>query len=145
MTLSRKSLCLVYAGLSLFALIGTWTNNLQLGTFNPIDANLLFWSDTLATPVSRSITVDILFLAQAVILWMLLEARRLGMRGVWLYIIGGATIAMAVTMPLFMIHRERTLARQAPDAAAGKLATGDVVGYAVLTIVALAYVVLALR
>lgn len=147
MTLSRGVLCAIYGALALVALVGTWGNNLQLGTFDPVQANLKFWTDTLATPASRSITVDVLFLSQAVVLWMLIEARRLGMRGVWIYVVGGAMIAISVTMPLFMIHRERVLGRGAPASAGagGRLRVGDVVGYVVLTALAIGYVVLALR
>ena len=145
MTLSRNALCAAYGALAVVALVGTWGNNLQLGTFDPVDANVRFWTATLATPAARSITVDVLFLSQAVVLWMLIEARRLSMRGVWIYVIAGAMIAISVTMPLFMIHRERVLSRGAPGDAGGHLRMGDVVGYVVLTAIAVVYVVLALR
>jgi hypothetical protein len=43
---------------------------------------------------------------------MVLEARRLGIRFVWLYVILGFLVAISVTFPLFLIARERRLAAQ---------------------------------
>ena len=52
---------------------------------------------------------------------MVLEARRLGMRGVWLYLLFGMLVAISVTVPIFLINRERALAQREPSSAAGTL------------------------
>ena len=41
---------------------------------------------------------------------MIIEARRIGIRFVWLYVVLGLTVAISVTFPLFLIARERRLA-----------------------------------
>jgi hypothetical protein len=111
MTPSRSILSAAYGLIALLALVGTWGHNVHYLHLGFVGANLRFWQDTLANPASRSITADILFLYAALAIWMVLEARRLAMKGVWLYLLGGALIAISVTFPLFMVHRERALAR----------------------------------
>lgn len=128
MNVSRKVLCAAYALIAALALIGTWGNNIAYLGGSFVDANLRFWADTLASPASRSITADLFFLLLAVLVWMVLEARRLRMRGVWLYLIFGTFIAISVTVPIFLINRERALAAAQPGDTAGTLHPADVAG-----------------
>jgi uncharacterized protein DUF2834 len=128
MTISRKALCLLYGLVAVLALVGTWGNNIRYLDLGFLGANVQFWKDTLANPASRSITADIFFLGFAVFLWMVLEARRLGMRGVWLYFVFGMLVAISVTVPVFLINRERTLAARDGSTAAGSLSAADVTG-----------------
>jgi hypothetical protein len=140
MSVSRRVLCAAYGVIAVLALIGTWGNNLpylQSGF-------AAFWQDTLANPASRSITVDIFFLALVVFVWMVLEARRLAMRGVWLYLIFGMLVAISVTVPIFLINRERAMAAARPLDAAGSLHAADVAGLAAVGLAAIAYAVLTL-
>src|SRR3546814_21041112 len=97
MPASRKILCIVYGLIALLALAGTWAHNVAYLSRGFVGANVAFWHDTLANPASRSITVDLFFLGLAIFVWMILEARRLGMRGVWLYLVFGMLIAISVT------------------------------------------------
>jgi hypothetical protein len=116
MSRSRQLLCAAYAAIAVLALIGTWSQNVAylrpdegpLRGF--VMATARFWPATLATPASTSITVDLalFFLAAAVL--MVIEARRLAIRWVWLYIALGLLVAISVTFPLFLIARERRLA-----------------------------------
>jgi hypothetical protein len=128
MTLSRKTLCLVYGLIALLALAGTWGNNVAYLPLGYFGANAKFWADTLVNPASRSITVDIFALSLAVFVWMVLEARRLSMRGVWLYLLFGMVIAISVTVPVFLINRERRLAEMEAGSAGGRLTAVDAVG-----------------
>ena len=99
----------------------------QLGTYLPhglIEGNIRFWGDTLANPASRFITADIFFVFLVVWHWMLVEARRLGMRGPAItgYFLGSLLVAFSATLPLFMWHRERLMrARGEPIAGVGGL------------------------
>ena len=138
MTVSHRALCVAYAIIAGLALIGTWGNNLPYVHLGFLGGNAAFWLDTLANPASRSITIDLFFLFLAVFIWMILEARRLRMRGVWLYLVFGLLIAVSVAVPIFLIHRERTLAAS-PSDAAGTLHRADVAGLAVAGLVAVAY------
>lgn len=144
MTISRKSLCAVYALIGLIALVGCWGNNIQYLDMGILAANLHFWQETLANPASRSITIDILFLSLAAIVWMLLEARRLSMRGVWIYVLCGLFIAISAAFPAFLIHREQVLATRDGSTSAGTLSATDIVGLIVLIVAMLGYTVMAL-
>jgi hypothetical protein len=147
MSLTRKAACFVYGLIGLLALIGTWGNNLQLlgpGAGGFLAANLEFWKETLANPASRSITVDIFFLSLAIAVWMVLEARRLGMRGVWLYLLFGMLVAISFTVPLFMINRERALAAREAGQPAGRMAVGDALGLVALGLGSITYAVITL-
>ncbi len=140
MSVSRRVLCAAYGVIAVLAVIGTWGNNLpylQSGF-------AAFWQDTLANPASRSITVDIFFLTLVVFVWMVLEARRLAMRGVWLYLIFGMMVAISVTVPIILINRERAMAAAKPLDAAGSLHAADVAGLAAVGLGAIAYAVLTL-
>ncbi len=129
---SAKALCVVYALIALLALVGTWGHNAAYLDMGWLAANLQFWSDTLISEASTSITIDLFFLAAALNLWTVLEARRIGLKGVWLYIVAGLLVAISVSFPLFMIHRERVLAARGDAAAGGSLKTGDIIGLSVL-------------
>ena len=143
MTIQRKTLCFIYGVIAVLALIGTWGNNIAYMDRGFLDANLMFWQDTFANPASRSITVDLFLLGLAVFVWMVLEARRLRMRGVWLYLIFGMLIAISVTVPIFLINRERALARDAtlpPE----RMTVADVFGLILVTLAIIAYTILTL-
>ena len=144
MTISRRVLCIVYALIGLVALVGTWGNNIDYLDLGIVGANTRFWQETLVNPASRSITVDILCLALAAIVWMLLEARRLSMRGAWLWVLFGVFVAMGAAFPWFMVHRELTLGRKTPSSNGGTLSTADVLGIVAVGVAVLAYTFLAL-
>lgn len=105
MTTNRRILCGVYAVIAAIALFATWSQNLAYlhGSGN-------FLQDLNVNPATRSITVDIVLFFAAAAIFMVFEARRIGVRFVWAYIAGGMLIAISVTFPLFLIARERRLA-----------------------------------
>ena len=81
----------------------------------------------------------------AAVSWMVLEAWRLSMRGVWIYVVLGLVIAISVSFPAFLIHRQRALAKSEGSTSAGKLSIVDAIGLAVLALMAFAYAYAALR
>ena len=105
--MSRKVLCGVYATISLVALVATWSQNIVhvrgggsfLGFFEALKVN----------PSSRGITADIFLFGLAVAILMVTEARRVGVKFVWAYIIGAFAIAISAVFPLFLIARELRL------------------------------------
>lgn len=116
MPTSSKILCAVYAGIALAALVATWSQNLAY-LHSPADLMTFvgtFVTDTKVNPASRSITVDILMLFLAAAIFMVIEARKHDVKLVWVYLIGGAFIAISVTFPLFMIARELRICRTDP-------------------------------
>ena len=144
MKVSRSALRVVYALTGLVALVGTWGNNIEYLDLGIVGANVHFWQETLVNPASRSITVDILCLALAAIVWMLLEARRLSMRGAWLWVLLGVFVAMGAAFPWFMVHRELVLERREASSSAGTLSAADIFGIVLVGIAVLAYTFLAL-
>lgn len=133
MSSTRTQLCIAYAAVALLALLATWHQNLAYfgpESGNPIAATARFWRETFATPASASITLDIGLFLLAATLWMVVEARRLGIRFVWLYVVGGLLVAISVTFPLFLIARELRLRAPRPDATPDSLTRADTFGLA---------------
>ena len=56
------------------------------------------------------LSLDILIVAIAGSAFMIFEARKLGLKRVWLYIVISGVTAFAFTFPLFLAMRERKLA-----------------------------------
>ena len=138
MQIDRKRLSFFYLTIALVALVGTWGNNLAYLERGVLGGNVAFWRDTFANPASRSITADIFLLALAVIVWMFPEARRLGMRMAWLYVLQGLLVAISVTIPIFLFNRELALTRLAPQDTAGNLSRSDLAWIALQAMTAVA-------
>jgi hypothetical protein len=62
------------------------------------------------TPLDWVLSLDLLIVAIAGSAFMIMEARKLGMKRVWLYIVASGVTAFAFTFPLFLAMRERKLA-----------------------------------
>lgn len=105
MPTSRKVLCAVYALIALIALGATWSQTVAY-THSGAAFFFSFWQDTRVNAASRNITADALMLSLSVVILMVLEARKRGVRFVWLYVLGGVFVAISVTVPLFLIARE---------------------------------------
>ena len=56
------------------------------------------------------LTADLSIVAIAAVVFMFAEAKRLGMKRVWIYVVLSGFTAMAFTFPLFLAMRERALA-----------------------------------
>jgi len=98
---------LVYLGLSIVGLLGTWTFNILAIA----DGRDFFGDWGGSGPAVSSLTVDLLVAAIAGNVLIIIESRRLGMRFAWLYVVGSLLTAFAFTFPLFLAMRERRLAR----------------------------------
>ena len=60
--------------------------------------------------VDLVLSLDILIVAIAGSAFMIFEARKLGMKRVWIYILLSGVTALAFTLPLFLAMREKKLA-----------------------------------
>ncbi len=113
----RTGLIPVYAVVSVVALIGTWRENIAFGMQPDNGGFMGFINATSASAPARSIGIDLAMLTLAAIIFMVVESRRLGIRHVWIYIVLSLLIAVSAAFPLFLIARERKLARHgAPEA-----------------------------
>jgi hypothetical protein len=126
MSNTSRNLCIFYGLIAIAALLATWSQNLQ-------PAHVSYLEDLKASPASRSFTVDIGFFLLAGAGLMVVEARRLGVRFVWLYIILGFLVAISVTFPLFLIAREMRLAKIGAGPHPVKLTVSDIIVLVVVT------------
>jgi hypothetical protein len=124
--MNRNVRIAIYAVIAAVALYGTWSQNLAYGP--SLEG---FLPDSKVNPASRSLTIDIFMMALAASFLMVYEARRLGIRFVWLYVFFGVTVAISVTFPLFLIAREFALGREASSPRA--LAWYDYLGLVLMT------------
>jgi len=107
MTRDWTPLAFVYLLLAVAGLIGTWTFNV-LAIVQMAD----FIGDLVTSgPAVSSITVDLLVVAVAGSVFIIVEARRLGMRFGWLYVVAAGLTAFAFTFPLFLAMRQRHMTR----------------------------------
>lgn len=137
MASNQRLLIAFYALVSLAALVATWSQNLAYTGGGMLGAFQAFVQETRVNPASRSITVDIGFFLLAASAFMVIEARRLGVRFVWLYILFGLLIAISVTFPLFMIARELRLGPAAKPDTPWSLTAMDVLGLVLVAAVVL--------
>ncbi|MFG6277697.1 DUF2834 domain-containing protein [Microbacterium sp. 5K110] len=102
-------LAVAFLVLSILGLVGTWTFNI-LAVVQMAD----FLGDLVSSgPAVSSITVDLLVVAIAGSIFLLIEGRRVGMRHAWLYVVLSGLTAFAFTFPLFLAMRERKLTARA--------------------------------
>ena len=94
----------LYLATSAIGLITAWTLN-ALAVFEEADY-LAAWFGSV---VDWVLSVDLLVVGAAVAIFMISEARRLGMKRVWIYFLLSGMTAIAFTFPLFMFFRERKL------------------------------------
>ena len=98
--------------LSIIGLITAWVFNgiASVTGQNYLDA----W---FGSAVDWVLSLDILIVAVVGSAFMIFEARKLGMKRVWLYIVLSGVTAFAFTFPLFLAMRERKLAALAAKSA----------------------------
>jgi hypothetical protein len=134
---ARTALCWLYYIIAGVALVGTWRQNIAFMADRNVDfftGFAAFWPALLANRATISITVDIFVFGLAAMVWMVLEARRLQLRGVWLYILFSFLIAISVTFPLFLAAREHRLAAMGASDTEPAASLGDKIGLALFGI-----------
>jgi hypothetical protein len=123
-----------YVCLALIALVTCWRQNLLFMQETGVDfatGFIVFWPALLVNHATTSITVDIFLLCVAAMVWMVHEARRLGIRFVWVYILLAFPIGISVMFPLFLAARERARASSATEPTPGM---GDMIGLALISL-----------
>jgi hypothetical protein len=113
-----RPLAWVYLALALAGAVLPWLANLAFiqGTGQPFDLGL-FVRMANANPAAQSLSRDLAVGATAVTVWMVVESRRLGMRGLVWVLLSCVTIAFAFGAPLFLYLRERRLQELARESA----------------------------
>ena len=101
----------LFLSLAIVGLFITWYFNIQFmlahgGRFDL----LMFISAGFANPAVSSLSGDLLVACLVFVVWMPIEAKRLGMSHWWLYLLLTFMIALAFAFPMFLYMRERRLA-----------------------------------
>jgi hypothetical protein len=104
----RKARKLVYAVLAVLGAIGTWTYNARFAAENGGFDALAWIRGGFASSASSSLAVDFYVSMTAGLVLLVAEARRIKMKGVWLYL-ALLGVAWATAFPLFLLARERHL------------------------------------
>jgi hypothetical protein len=112
-----RPLAWIYLALAVAGGVLPWLANLDFirDSGQPFDLGL-FVRMANANPAAQSLSRDLAVGASAVTLWMVVESRRLGMRGLVWVLLSCVTIAFAFGAPLFLYLRERRLRELAGQA-----------------------------
>jgi len=129
---------LLLVALGLLGLVGTWAQGFSYLAHGLIGGNVLFWQETVATPASTFLTVDILVLAAAVFVLMFAEGRRLGIGSGWLwaYFLASLFVAISFAVPVFLAHRQRRIRLSRPAETCDP-AGGDWIAIAIAVVIVL--------
>tara|TARA_R110001592_G_scaffold211477_1_gene463336 strand:- start:379 stop:744 length:366 start_codon:yes stop_codon:yes gene_type:complete len=105
----------VFATTAVVGVFVTWYFNIQFMLETGGFSLTGFVMASYANHASTSISNDLLVAVFTFLFWSCAEARRLGMKHWWLYVVATFTIAVAFAFPLFMYMRERALASAPQD------------------------------
>lgn len=107
----------LYGLLAVGSLVVGWYYNLEF--LQQPDAGWAEWiRQCLVNAATKSALADLTFTYAIVGIWIVLEARRLGMRWGWLFVPVTVFVSLGFGLGLFLIVRERRLRSPAPLAAA---------------------------
>ncbi len=105
MTKHWTPLAVIYLVLAIGGLVGTWIfNGLAIAEMRDFVGDWVH-----SGPAVSSLTIDLLVVAVAGSILIIVEARRLGMKRGWLYVVLAGLTAFAFVFPLFLAVRERML------------------------------------
>lgn len=132
--------------LGLLGLIGTWAQGFYYLGHGLVAGNVLFWQETVATPASTFLVVDVLVLAAAVFVLMFAEGRRLGIGAGWLwtYFLLSLFVAVSFAVPVFLAHRQRRIRLTRPTES-GEPTGSDWVAVGIAVVIVLVAVGYSLR
>ncbi|MFM7312711.1 MAG: DUF2834 domain-containing protein [Cyanobium sp.] len=112
----QASPCLgrLYLGLAIAGAILPWLANWEFIQIHGAAFDIgLFVQLANANPAAQSLSRDLMVGASAVTIWMVIEAKRLRMRGLGWVLLSCVTIAFAFGAPMFLYLRERRLREMA--------------------------------
>lgn len=100
---------IAYLAIALVGLLVIWYFNIQFMIDHGVDSEWIFFNEIYVNNASSSITNDLFTVAFVFMIWSFFEARRLEMSNWWLYMGLTVFIAIAFSLPLFLLMRERCL------------------------------------
>lgn len=104
----------IYLALAVAGLVLTGYHNFQFVQANGGSFSVVAFIDGIfaSNHAAASIGWDITMACIAFAVWMLHEAKRIGMRHAWIYVVLTFCVAFGFAGPLFLFMRDRHLARQ---------------------------------
>ncbi|KRB77290.1 hypothetical protein ASE01_11170 [Nocardioides sp. Root190] len=102
-----RALVLTYAAVALLAFVSTQMT--LVAHFADGRGLTDFVTDPLETPAGVFFGIDLLAVALVGLVFMLAEARRIGLRHAWIYVALTFLVAISVSFPLFLMARQRHL------------------------------------
>ncbi len=97
----------IYLFFALAGMIVPWYFNIQYILHGEESLTFLrMFEHGMATPLTSSLTTDLLIGATPFVIWMMVEAKRLQMKYSLLYIVATLLIAFAFACPFFLLMRE---------------------------------------
>jgi len=132
--------------LGVLGLVGTWAQGFHYLGQGLVAGNVLFWQETVATPASTFLVVDVLVLAAGTFVLMFAEGRRLGIAAGWLwaYFLASLLVAASFAVPVFLAHRARRIRLQRP-AESAEPAGSDWIAIGIAVVIVLVAVGYSLR
>ena len=101
-----KATSLVYLGVAVVATIGTQLTVIRL----LVDGSLSDVPDQLtANPAVAFVVIDLLGVAVAALVFMIIEGRRLRMSHLWVYVVLTIGVGISLAFPVFLHVRQRRL------------------------------------
>lgn len=114
MTTKDKITCAIYGLIALFAIPATWINNIAFMK-QPNNSFMDFINAAYVNAAAASLSNDLLFIAIAASMFMVIEGKRVGIRYLWMYLVFSALVAISVTFPLFLLARHMKLTSTQPE------------------------------
>lgn len=124
MTRADQTLCWFYGLTAIVALIATWWHNVAFIGSGQGSSIVDFVTAAYANHAAASLTNDVVLVAVAIFVFIVVEARRLGIARVWVYLVLSIVVAISVAFPLFLIVRQVALAKRRQATATGDLKVG---------------------
>jgi hypothetical protein len=107
---SVHGLELLYLALALAGAVLPWLANLDYMRAYPGGFDIgQFIALANSNPAAQSLSRDLAIGSSAVLIWIVVESRRLRLKGLWLVLLCCFTLAFACGAPLFLYLRERRL------------------------------------
>lgn len=101
-----RLLCAIYAALAIGALVSTQTTLAVFMTRANNGGVSRFLQNLHGNPAATFVSLDLLFVAAAAVVFMVVEGRRLRLTRWWIYVALTFVIAVSVALPLFLIARQ---------------------------------------
>ncbi len=106
-------LSIIYLLFSIAGIIVPWYFNISHVMFGDTPFSFAqFWKEGTDSYLSKSLTWDFIIGGSPVIIWMMVEARKIGMRFAWVFLILTFMVAFAFAVPLFLFCRELKLSNK---------------------------------